>query len=174
MNKEQEIETLLEKFYDGTIEQAEEDRLFSYFMNTADVPARWRADAILLRTMGAQRYCNRHSRDFAAFVDSHLPSKAAKATKHRRQVRNIFDHYHHRAVAAILLYAVVVCATMHFVDLKFLNHTSDDSYLVAKAEVMPALYVAKLERQGVFCNDGCDALEAVSAVYKRLYEIKID
>lgn len=170
MNKEQEIETLLEKFYDGTIEQAEEDRLFSYFMNTADVPARWRADAILLRTMGAQRYCNRHSREFAAFVDSHLPSKATKRiTAHH----NVFALRPYRAVAAALLCGVVMCGAVRFLSPRLINHTLADHHLVAKAEAIPLAYVAKLDSQGVFCNDGCDALEAVSAVYKRLYEIKI-
>lgn len=170
MNNEQEIEKLLEKFYDGTIEQAELDRLCSWFLHTDEVPPKWRADAILLRSIGIERYCNRHKQEFAAFVDSHLPSKATKRiTAHH----NVFALRPYRAVAAALLCGVVMCGAVRFLSSRLINHTLADHHLVAKAEVIPLAYVAKLDSQGVFCNDGCDALEAVSAVYKRLYEIKI-
>lgn len=170
MNKEQEIETLLEKFYDGTIEQAELDRLCSWFLHTDEVPPKWRADAILLRSIGIERYCNRHKQEFAAFVDSHLPSKATKRiTAHH----NVFALRPYRAVAAALLCGVVMCGAVRFLSPRLINHTLADHHLVAKSEAIPLAYVAKLDSQGVFCNDGCDALEAVSAVYKRLYEIKI-
>ncbi|MBO7201734.1 MAG: hypothetical protein J6V54_10135 [Bacteroidales bacterium] len=169
MNNEQEIEKLLEKFYDGTIEQAELDRLCSWFLHTDEVPPKWRADAILLRSIGIERYCNRHKQEFAAFVDSHLPSKAGKR---KTVLRNVFAHYGYGAAAAAICFVLTFTATS-LIEIRMKNYKLDNEAVVAKAEVIPLAYVAKLDSQGVFCNDGCDALEAVSAVYKRLYEIKI-
>ena len=108
MNNEQEIEKLLEKFYDGTIEQAELDRLCSWFLHTDEVPPKWRADAILLRSIGIERYCNRHKQEFAAFVDSHLPSKAGKR---KTVLRNVFAHYGYGAAAAAICFVLTFTAT---------------------------------------------------------------
>lgn len=163
--EKEKIDKLLKKFYDATIEQDEIDVLCNYFLCERNIPEEWKADAIILKSIGVNRYCYRYKDEFEEFL-ARYEMKIRKEKKKQRY--NIFARYS-------ISVAVIICL-LFVVNIVFVKQNPTPNYERLEMAVadIPAPYIDWLNDGGmVYCNDGCDGLTALDEMCRNFSKPEI-
>lgn len=59
-----ETQRLIRKMYEGEIAEHEMERLLHHFQSMESIPQKWKADAIMVRTLAVKAYCTKTQKDF--------------------------------------------------------------------------------------------------------------